>query len=95
MTYPGVVDRVYWAGGVGGAGGGAPARRGRPPAREGAGGAEPAARCAGAAAGGGCVERERRHGSRSPGSSISKNSRAVKPPLEATTEFGKIWIFVL
>ena len=34
-------------------------------------------------------------GSRSAPSSISKNSRAVKPPELAMTEFGKIWIFVL
>ena len=34
-------------------------------------------------------------GSRSEAFSISKNSRAVKPPELATIEFGKIWIFVL
>jgi hypothetical protein len=33
--------------------------------------------------------------SRSPASSISKNSRAVNPPWPAMIELGKIWIFVL
>jgi hypothetical protein len=51
--------------------------------------------CAGAGGGWvGCVN-ETATGSRSAASVISKNSRGVKPPLPATTEFGKIWIFVL
>jgi hypothetical protein len=70
------------AGGAGGAGG--------------AGSAGGGAAAAGAAAGAAAWSlNEIATGSRSPGSSISKNSREVKPPLEATTEFGKTWIFVL
>ena len=34
-------------------------------------------------------------GSRSAGSSISKNSRGAKSPMPAMIELGKIWIFVL
>ena len=60
----------------------------------GAGGAGGADGGGGGAAGGGLLKLTAT-GSRSLASSISKNSRAVKPPELAMTEFGKTWIFVL